>query len=363
VADGIKASLKALFLWRYKTMGPLDGLGNHIDQLGNGEDASAATSFEPKSIGQQQGSDPSHQFESETHGTSENEPYIANLKTIAGDIYGPDGLHDTSLPSKESTSGKESIGENGPKKTAPPSSEAAGKNNSTKVAQTNEKDSAHAARNELFQNRWQRIKKQGESSQIDTDNMHELHGFEQVANNASFETMQNVASLMTFMHSMKNNPVVQKTGTLIDKVSGGKITKNTAEKYLRVIPHIAHATAMSTDPDTKKMTAGAFRLAFTPNLVDGDEEAGEKGLETKEVRLIRDSIRRHLQKSGFNPNTGELVDKDRSKSIADAKEAAAQKQKDFFLNGFDTLPAQKRGVIGSRKDSPRGRNRIPILPT
>ena len=216
-----------------------------------------------------------------------------------------------------------------------------GKNSSNKVAQTDEKDSAHAARNELFQNRWQQLKKQGESSEIDTDNMHELHGFEQVANNASFETMQNVASLMTFMHSMKNNPAVQKTGTLVDKMSGGKIPKRTAEKYIRVIPHIAHATAMSTDPDTKKMTGGAFRLAFTPNLVDGDEEAGKKGLETKEVRLIRDSIRRHLQKSGFNPNTGELVDKDRLKSIADAREAAAQKQKDFFLNGFDTLSAQK----------------------
>jgi len=48
-----------------------------------------------------------------------------------------------------------------------------------------------------------------------------------------------------------------------------------------------------------------------------------------------------LQKSGFNPNTGELVDKDRLKSIADARESAAQKQKDFFLNGFDTLSAKK----------------------
>jgi hypothetical protein len=216
-----------------------------------------------------------------------------------------------------------------------------GKNSSNKVAQTNEKDSAHAARNELFQNRWQQIKKQGESSEIDTDNMHELHGFEQVANNASFETMRNVAGLMTFMHSMRNNPAVQQTGTLVDKISGGTIQKRTAEKYMRVIPHIFHAMAMSTDPNTKKMTAGAFRLAFTPNLVDGDEEAGKKGLETKEVRLIRDSIRRNLQKSGFNPNTGELVDKDRLKSIADAGEAAAQKQKDLFLNGFDTLSAQK----------------------
>ena len=171
--------------------------------------------------------------------------------------------------------------------------------------------------------------------------MHELHGFEQVAENASFESMQNVASLMAFMHSMKNNPAVQQTGTLIGKMSGGKIPERTAKKYMRVIPHILHAMALSTDPDTRTMTAGAFRLAFKPNFVDGDEEAGKKGLEPKEVRLIRDSIRRYLQKWGFNPNTGELVDKDRIKSIADSRELAAQKQKDFFLNGFDSLSAKK----------------------
>jgi hypothetical protein len=317
----------------------LNGLSNHRAQLGGDEDAPLTTSFEPKSLGQQEGHDSPHGSETDTHRTSENESHTAHLKTIAGDIYDPGGLHDTSLPSKRS---KESIDQSGSEKMATlSSSEVSGKNDLNKVAQTDERDSAHMARNELFQNRWQQIKKQGESSEIDTDNMHELHGFEQVADSASPETMQNVASLMAFMHSMKNNPAVQKTGTFVDTMSGGKIPKRTAEKYIRVVPHIAHAMALSTDAGTKKMTSGAFRLAFSPNLVDGDEEAGKKGRETKEVRLIRDSIKRHLQESGFNPNTGELVDKDRLKSIADAREAAAQKQKDFFLNGFETLSAKK----------------------
>lgn len=334
----------------------INGLGNHMDQLSDGQDASAATLPEPKSLGQQQGPDPSHKSESETHGISENEPFTADLKTIAGNISDPDGLHDTSLPIKESTSGKKSLNENEPQKTPPPSSGGvSGENRSNDATQT-----AHAARNELFQKRWTKIKKQGESSEIDTNNMHELHGFEQVADNASFETMQNVASMMTFMHSMKKNRAVQKTGTLVDKLSGGRIPKRTAEKIMRVIPHVAHATAMSTNSATRKMTAGAFRLAFTPNLVDGDEEAGKKGLETKEVRLIRDSIRRHLEDFGFNPNTGELVDPVRLKSISDAREAAAQKQKDLFLNGFDTLSAGKEE--SPRPQEPQAPPKAPATP-
>ena len=303
----------------------INELGNRMVQWDDGQDAPAAT-----------------KSESETQGALENEPHPADLKAIAGDIYNPNGLHhDASLPSKDPTSSKESIRESGSKKTPAPSGEVVENKNSGELDETHGQDSTRAARNEVFQERWKQIKKQGESPEIDTNNMHELHHFEQMADNASFETMQNIASLMSFMQSMKTNPAVQKTGTLVDKMSGGKIPKKSAEKYMRTIPHIFHAMAMSTDPDTRKMTAGAFRLAFTPNLVDGDVEAGKKGLETKEVRLIRDSIKRHLKKSGFNPSTGELVDKDRLKSMADAREAAAEKQKEFFLNGFETLSAPK----------------------
>jgi len=282
-------------------------------------------------LGDEQDAPGTMKSESETQSASENEPRTADLKAIAGDNYNPNGLrHDN-----------KSIREDGLNTTPASSGGVVGSKNSDRLAETDQQDSAHAARNELFGERWQQIKKQWESSEIDTDKMHELHGFERIAGNASFETMQNIASLMTFMHAMKNNPAVQKTGTLVEKMSGGKIPKRTAEKIMRTVPHVVQATAMSIDPDVRKMTTGAFRLAFTPNLVNGDEKAGKKGLESKEVRLIRDSIRRHLQKSGFNPNTGELVDKDRLKSISDAREAAAQKQKDFFLNGFEALSPPK----------------------
>jgi hypothetical protein len=198
-------------------------------------------------------------------------------------------------------------------------------------------DAAHAMRNDLFKSRWLLIKKSWESREIDVDEMYELHKFEQLAARAPFETIQNIADLMAFMHMMKNNPVVQKTGTFAEEMTSGRIQKRTVEKYIRTIPHIFHALLLSLDPATRRMTAGAFRLAFTPNLVEGDVEAGEKGLENKEVRLIRDSIRRLLQRWGFNPNTGKLVDDVRLKSISEARKGAAQRQKELFLNGFDTL--------------------------
>jgi len=207
-------------------------------------------------------------------------------------------------------------------------------------------EQAHAERNELFKARWAKIKKQGESSEIDTDKMDELHNFEALAKNASFETIQNIASLMSFMHGMKNNPVVQKTGTLVEQATNGLIQKRTAEKIIRTVPHIVQAMALSLDPDTKKMAAGGFRLALTPKLVEGDEEAGKKGLETKEVRLLRDAIRRTLKDNGFNPNTGELVDQEKIKSIAQATEearnAATERQREFFLNGWDALSPVKK---------------------
>jgi hypothetical protein len=321
----------------------IDGLGKHIDQLGDGQDAPAAAPFQPQSPGLQQGYDPSHESESETQGALKNEPHIADLKAIARDIYGYDQNvlhHDTSLPSKQS------IRENGFKRMpAPLPDGVSGNNNLSQLVETHEQDPAHATRNELFKTRWGQIKKSWESPEIDVDKMDELHKFEQLADKASFETIQNIADLMAFMHMMKNNRAVQKTGTFVEQTSSGLIKKQTVEKYIRTIPHIFHAMSLSLDLDTKKITEGAFRLAFTPNLVDGDEAAGKEGLETKEVRLIRDAIRRTLQKSGFNPNTGELVDKDRLKSIDEARKAAEQRQKEFFLNGLDALSV--------KKDSPR----------
>jgi hypothetical protein len=212
---------------------------------------------------------------------------------------------------------------------------------SSSAAGVSTRDPERAERNKFFEERWGKIKKSWESPEIDADGMDELHQFKQLADKAKFETVQNIADLMTFMHSMKNNPLVQKTGTFVEHMSSGRIEKKTVEKYIRTIPHILHAVLLSLDPDTKKMTEGAFRLAFTPNLVDGDEEAGKRGLETKEVRLIRDAIRKVLKDSGFDPNTGELVDKTRLKGIEDARKAAEQRQKDFFLNGFDALSVKE----------------------
>lgn len=284
----------------------IDGLDTHINELEDGPDAPAAAPPQSQSTGLRQGLDPSHEPESQIQGTLENEPHVTNL---ISDIYDKDGpLHGTNPPNRELVRGRDFK-----ERLDPLSGGVSGSTNSSHRVEMHKQDPEHEARNELFKARWRQIKKSWESPEIDVDKMDELHKFESLAEKASFETIRNIADLMAFMHMMKNNRAVQKTGTFVDQISNGRIKKQAVEKYIRTIPHIFHALLLSLDPDTKKITEGGFRLAFTPNPVEGDEKAGQRGLESKEVRLIRDSIRRLLEKSGFNPNTGELVDKDRLK--------------------------------------------------
>jgi hypothetical protein len=338
----------------------------HVDEgqvdkgQGEGEkDASAAAGAGQESRIEQEGPEQGPQ-QSLQHVQPDNDPsldagpHVADhdLKEMAVNFERQNGQQDVSPQGTASISASDFK-----RMHAASASGVSGKQNPGQVARTPEEQAAHAARNEFFKGRWAAIKKSWESLEIDTDKMEELHKFEELVRHASFETIKNIASLLSFMHGMKNNPLVQITGTLIEEATGGRIKKKTAEKIIRTVPHIIQALALSIDPDTRKMAAGGFRLALTPHPVEGDKEAGERGLESAEVRLIRDAIQRALKAAGFHPYTGELVDKVVIATIAQARERAieeaAARQKEFYLNGWDALFSEKKEELPvEKKDRP-----------
>lgn len=201
-----------------------------------------------------------------------------------------------------------------------------------------------------------------------------MHEFESFGKTLSEKTVRNIGAIAFQMSNLKKD----KTVTRFAKAADGRfgLQRRSWAKFVRVCAHLPHVAYLSaSDPDTFRGAVIGVRLALFPKLVEGDVLAGQQGKESAEVQLTRKFIKELLEDWGFNPRTGTFdskklrirqeragtrkqlhafkqrlddiekqkkAQKEREDYILERDEVtrrAAEKQREYFLNGFGALSA------------------------
>jgi hypothetical protein len=174
-----------------------------------------------------------------------------------------------------------------------------------------------------------------------------LRDFEHFRNHISPITAQNFAEIMEVMANLKkpfssarqfaSGFSSSHVGQLICKAFG--LDKRDLAKFGRVIVHLPDVISRCRDPGTLYSAYVGARLAFAPNLVEGDREAGKQGLESKEVRMTRAAIREVLLDWGFNPATGKLD----SQAKFDSRQRRSEAQARIGMTESQESPEAQQG--------------------